>query len=441
VVTSIGTATQAGVTLTRTIKAVLAMNRENVSAWNNAIFGGVGQAGKSINGNVAIRGSVHLLGDGEAFTDLDGDKRWDDNESYTDSNHDGQYNQGEPFTDADGDGLRDAREPFCDANGNGTRDPALTVTDLAEELSGTANIGNNYNGMPAGLRSVIPSPPQVMYGGEWVDSLSARLRVKHGMVNISGSATVGNPDQAGNSVKETMSGVYVSDGFGGNQGTAGVNSDNSYNHGYDLGDGVVQMPLLDFGTYTDSGTTYANYLAYLQANATVYSGNLTLRNGAATTISGPKGSIVLDAAGNMTISGIVYVDGSVTFNPSKGRITYEGAGTIVTTQSAYVHCDLVPKTKFPTTDALGLVAKDKVELATGGGDAQLTMAIAMYAQHQIISNRQNEVAGTMVASYYSMAQVPRLYQVPELANHLPPGLPGGDPVYIISVTVESWQEM
>ena len=51
VVTSIGTATQFGKTSTRTIKAVLNLHRDNVSVWNNAIFGGVGQAGQSINGN------------------------------------------------------------------------------------------------------------------------------------------------------------------------------------------------------------------------------------------------------------------------------------------------------------------------------------------------------------------------------------------------------
>ncbi|MCE5200886.1 hypothetical protein LLG39_18140, partial [bacterium] len=80
-------------------------------------------------------------------------------------------------------------------------------------------------------------------------------------------------------------------------------------------------------------------------------------------------------------------------------------------------------------------------LATGSGDAQLTMAIAMYAQHQIVSVKQNEVAGTMVASYYQMSNVPRLYQVPELANHLPPGMPGSDPIWIASISIESWQEL
>ena len=236
VITSEGIVTNAGATVSRTVKVVLTTNQENVSVWNNVIFGGVGQACRSINGNVVIRGSVHLLGDGEDFTDVDGDGRWDDNESYTDSNHNGQYDLGEPYADTDGDGHRDAREPFVDANGNGTRDPALTVTDMAEEISGTANVGNNYNGMPADLRALLPALDQVSYGGELVDSLDAKLRVKHGKVNISGSASVGDPNAPGNSTKETMDGVYVSDGFGGNKGADSVYSDNGTTKGYDLGD-------------------------------------------------------------------------------------------------------------------------------------------------------------------------------------------------------------
>ena len=56
VVTSMGSVTQWGRRVTRTIKVVLEIEAENVNVWNNAIFAAVGQAGRSINGNVAIRG-------------------------------------------------------------------------------------------------------------------------------------------------------------------------------------------------------------------------------------------------------------------------------------------------------------------------------------------------------------------------------------------------
>lgn len=441
IVTSVGTATRGNATISRTVKAVLNLSCENVNVWSNVIFGGVGQAGKSINGNVKIRGSVHLLGDGEQFTDLDADGRWDNNEPYTDTNGNGIHDASEPYTDVDGDGHRDAREPFDDVNGSGSRDPALTVTDLATEVSGTANIGNNYNGMSQELRNLLPTPPTESFGGESVESLDTKLRVKHGKVNVSGSATVGDPNWPSNSLKETVRATYVNDGFGGNQGTTSVYSDNGYATGYDLGDGVVSMPVIDSGQYTKDGVTYPNYLQYLNANATVYTGDLTINKGTAVTINGPKGSLSIDADGNMTITGIVYVTGNISFGPAKSRIIYDGNGTLVSPASMFVHCDLLPKGKFPTDDALGLCAGDRIELATGGGDAQLKMAIAMYAQHKVTSVKQSEIAGTIVGSYFQMSNVPSIFQAPELANHLPPGLPGSDPIWIASISVESWQEV
>jgi hypothetical protein len=128
---------------------------------------------------------MHLLGDGEPYTDSDGDQHWDDNETYIDANGNGQYDTGEPFTDTDGDGKRDAKEPFVDMNGSGVCDPPLTVTDMASEMGGDANLGNNYEGMPSNISALIPSAPTTTFGGETVQSLQAKLRVKHGRVDIS----------------------------------------------------------------------------------------------------------------------------------------------------------------------------------------------------------------------------------------------------------------
>ena len=439
VVTSWGIVTEGGATVSRKINAVLDLNCENICVWNNVIFGGVGQGGRSINGNVAIRGSVHLLGDGENYTDIDGDGHWDDDEPYTDSGS-GMYELGEPYVDVDADGHRDAQEPFDDVNGNGTRDPALTVTDMSSEIAGDANMGNNYSSMSSQLRSLVPDPPETSFGGETVETLNAKLRVKHGKVNISGSATVGGPDQAGDTTKETVDRTYVSDGFGGNSGVAGVHSDNGYSNGYDLGDGMVSLPVIDSGQYVNDGVTYPNYLAYLSSNGTVHVGDLDIENGVAQTISGPNGTLQIDSSGNMTISGIVYVTGDISFGPARSLITYEGSGTLVTPRSMFAHCDVLPKTTFPTVDVLGIIAGDRIELATGSGDAQLTMALAMYAQHRVISNKQSEIAGTMVSSYYQMSNVPSIYQAPDLADHLPPGMPGADPIWIATITIESWQE-
>jgi hypothetical protein len=88
-----------------------------------------------------------------------------------------------------------------------------------------------------------------------------------------------------------------------------------------------------------------------------------------------------------------------------------------------------------------MVARRRLELATGGGDAQLKMVGAFYAQEQIVSQKQNEIAGTFVSSYFSMQNVPHMYQVPELAQNLPPGMPGSEPIWIVTTQVNSWKEI
>jgi len=129
----------------------------NVSPWNNAIFGGTGASGTMVNGNVNIYGSVHILGDG------------------------------------------------------------LAAGDDAINLGGSAElVGNNYNVGPSGLSQAlkdrVPDLPTTVFNGETVDTLSAELRVKKGIVSLSGASAVGQADSTGNSVKETVDGAYVTDG-------------------------------------------------------------------------------------------------------------------------------------------------------------------------------------------------------------------------------------
>lgn len=441
-ITSVSTVTYGSASASRTLKVLVKRDEENVSPWNNVIFGGVGQSGRSINGNVVMRGSIHLLGDGEVFTDIDGDTNWDDNESYIDSNSNGQYDVGESYTDTDGDGHRDAREPFVDVNGNGARDPALTVTDLAQEVAGNANVGNSYDStsasnvaMPAALRAKIPALTTESFGGETVESLLAKLRVKHGRVNVSGSATVGDGNVTGNGIKETMNGSYVNDGFGGNAGAGSVYADNGNANGYDLGDGIVSFPAL-----IDPYPPYTTYQDYLEANALVISGDLSLTTESFSS-SSALGSISYDATTNLLeISGIVYVNGNIVVGSNDTTITYRGSGTLVSSNDIDVHANVLPETNFPITDKLGLIAAHNMGIATGSGDSQLMMALAMYAQYQITIGKQCEIAGSVVSSYFGMTNVPHIYQVPALAQNLPPGMPGGDPIWIVTVSVLSWQD-
>jgi hypothetical protein len=105
--------------------------RNPINPWNNVIFAGVGQAGKGIAGNVDMHGSVHILGEGEPWTDDNGNGKWDDDDVFTDFNSDGIWQVGEPLTtDTDGDGVWDAAEPFVDDNGNGSYEPRYRLESL-----------------------------------------------------------------------------------------------------------------------------------------------------------------------------------------------------------------------------------------------------------------------------------------------------------------------
>jgi hypothetical protein len=446
VIVCTGTATLGRKTKSRRLRVVVTWSQENISVWNNAIFGGVGQAGQSINGNVVMRGSVHILGEGEPYTDVDGDGHWDDNEPYTDLNGNGQYDLGEPYIDVDGDGHRDAREPFVDLNGNGTWDPPLTQTDLAQQIDGSANIGNNYSGMPSNMSALIPSCPTETVNGQAMQGLTAKLRVKHGQVSVSGTATIGSSTNGGSpAMKGTMDGTYVNDGWTGNSGTANVYSDNGTSHGYDLGN-FVSFPDL-MSPETVGGVNYANHMAYLAASGLVINSTLNLTVGTPYSVTDSFGnSLSVDASGNMSISGIVYVNGDINLNrgggsSSLGTFSYSGNGTLAATGNIYVHTNVLPQNTFPTTSVLGMIARHQLQLATGSGDSQLQMMGAFYAQEQVVSQKQNAICGTFVSSYFSMQNVPDIYQVPALSTNLPPGMPGSAPIWIVTTNVNSWREI
>ncbi|MCH8274325.1 MAG: hypothetical protein IH851_06010 [Armatimonadetes bacterium] len=423
----------------------LLVRAKNVGIWNNAVFAGSGATGQAIKGNVDIRGSVHLLGDGEAYTDLNGNGQWDDAEPFTDLNGNGVWDPGEPFVDMNGDGVWNPAEPYNDSNRNGVYDPPMTLTDLNSNFRGNAYIGNNYDGIPALIESKI-TPIPVLNG---LKTLSADVRVKHGMIGISGTATIGLPGnpfgQQGN-----VDGTYVNDGWAGNQGASSVYSYNGTNEQYDLGN-RVSFPLISgIGAqeYTDpsTGITYPNMQQYLDDNSLTIPLNSITNNTPAVSYSDGSGNSfqwIPPAGGNpgrLLVEGIIRIEGNLRLGSKRSTITYGtsggpgGRGTLYSTRSIDVHANLIPEDGiiFPTGVVLGLLAAEDIDLATSGGDAQLTMIGAFYAQGVITSRKQNQIAGTFVANYYDMGtNVPNIYQVPALANHLPPGMPGNESIFFL----------
>ena len=362
-----------------------------LSIWDNIVFAGEGQNGKLINGNVNMHGSIHILGD------------------------------------------------------------SLASTDTAMEISGNAHQFNNYEGMNAALSSRVPPLDTTTFNGEVVETLDAELRVKHGRVNISGSATTGFPDVAGGSpqIKETLDGCYVPDGFGGDKAESGVHSDNGTTEDYDLGDDLNLPDLNDSYTDPNSGITYPTYMNYLQNNALVISGDLTLKPGESVApVSNGFGSISLDLTGNLQIDGIVYVTGNINIEAGQGGmrhtpIIFDGRGSLVSEVNISISTHVLSQGTFPTNDVLGFISADDIDIGCGPGDAHLDIMGAFFAQDQITNRKQNQLAGAMVSDYFDLFNVPDVFHIPSIAENLPPGMPGGGVVmsYTYKVVKGTWREL
>lgn len=354
----------------------------SISPWNNAIFAGAGASGAMVNGNVNISGSVHILGTG------------------------------------------------------------LQSTDLVVDLGGTAElIGNNYEDLSASLKAKVPALPTTLVGGETVETLYAELRVKRGIVGLSGSSSVGEADDPGDAYKETIDGAFVTDGYGGSQGTTNVHSDNGTSNAYDLGDTV------SFPSLSDPYGGYSTYQGYLEANALVISdsGDLDVLAGidpnSSFSFSGANGSISMDGNGNLTISGIVYLDNSGSLNMSTAgsdkTITYTGSGVVLAEGNVQINANLVTSgdNSFPT-NILGIMTPNTI----GFNEASIDVMGLFYAEGTVNAQKQTDIVGTIVSNYFNMGtNVPSVYQVPDVINHLPTGLIGQDANWLMKTV--SWRKI
>ncbi|MBI3117220.1 MAG: hypothetical protein HYZ00_00940 [Candidatus Hydrogenedentes bacterium] len=408
----------------------------DVNVWRNAIFAGSGQAGGLINGNVSIHGSVHLLGN-----DL----------------------------------------------------PEGQTAIAAIDLSGTSLIHNNYGGMPAGLADRIPALETTPFQGETIESLNANLRVKNGLVGMSGNSEVGEPNVVGNAIKETMDGTFVTDGWTGNSviddGDRGdptaVFSDNGWDEEYDLGDKVPFPLLTDDWRDPDTGARTVNAATGTWYTHEEYFNEVLLADAAIPTDGTYNGSITLDAKGtafywnastNQQLTGAAAVaavpgvnDDYIQFDPDtnvlkmngqiriNGNLSFVGQGADKTVnytgRAAFlVYGDIEVDTNlltcnngdpnntnlsFPVNNIIGLMASDEMVV---GSTSQLTIMGAFYAQTKIQSAKQTNVLGTFVSNYFDMGtNVPSIFQVPNLADNLPLGMLGNYPIMALSQV--SWREL
>jgi hypothetical protein len=423
------------------------INERNVGIWNNAIFAGTGASGHAINGNVDVRGSVHILGEGEPFTDLNGDAIRNEAEVFTDVNANGVRDPGEPFTDKNGDGLYTLAEPYNDSNQNGFYDPPMTQTDLDSSFGGTAYLGNNYSGMPAGLEALVPTAPRI--GG--IETLSAEVRCKHGRIGISGTAAVGSDAIIdGGTSKGTVDGTYVTDGWAGNQGSNHVYSDNGSANPYDVGGLGISFPYIggigaqpyvaSDNTVWNTHEDYLNQRSILCPITTITATTAAFSYGP--DAYGNKISFTpatASAKATLEVTGVVRFASDLQIG-SKDQIYYKGNGTLYA-PNVRIDGDFLPLPgfTFPTTSRMGVIAKQNMYLATGAGSSQLSMAGAFFAQGKIVSQKQNQIAGTFVANFYDLGiNVPNIYQVPALPKNMPPAMPGDKGYYALKI--KSWRE-
>lgn len=416
----------------RRVEAVV--RGQDINVWRNAIFAGNGQAGGLINGNVSIHGSVHLLG--SALN--------------------------------------------------------LGVTALeALDLSGTSLIHNNYDGIPQLLRDRIPALSKVDEGGLQVETLDASLRVKNGLVGLSGNSEIGQQNVVGDHKKDYMDGTFVNDGWtgtavtpDGNRGDPkSVYSDNGWDELYDLGDKVPFPLLSDDWRWNDDGRrennpatgdwyTHEDYFnEVLLADAVNktdgrFVGNMTLAtngsnlywnastNTKSTTIPNPlppssQDYIIFDAASDvLRVNGQITIDGDLKFSGQGNQRTihYSGRGALlvngnVAIDTSLITCNDGNKTNiansFPVNNIMGIMARNDMVV---GSTAQIDIMGAFYAQGKIASSKQTNVAGTFVSSYFDMGtNVPSIFQVPTLADNLPFGMIGNYP--IMSMSRVSWREL
>ncbi|MBN1919150.1 MAG: hypothetical protein JW889_14690 [Verrucomicrobia bacterium] len=358
-------------------RAVLSKYRiKNLNPWNNAIFAGAGAAGRTINGCVDIRGSVHILGED-------------------------------------------------------------TFHGTVMEMSGSAYIGNNYIGLPLTLASRIPMIAE-MVDGRLFETLDTEVRVRYGQVSISGSADIGEDgtteivyDAQIGEAKMRVDGTYVTDGWTGNKGASAVYSDNGTDEPYDL-----PVDTFDgFPKLSDPYEGYDSYTDYLRDHGLVISDPAALAQLADITrsssfsYSNEYGSISADGNGNLTVSGVIVIEGDLGIGKdNSGMMYYQGSACVLATGNVTVENDLIVRAgeMFPTMSILGVMTPNTILFDR----AQLYVQGIFYAETQITSTKQTIVTGTFFSDYFDMGtNVPNIFQVPSVLYHLPQGMFGSFNVF------------
>lgn len=370
--------------------------------WDLAVFSG-GATAAQINGNTHIRGTVYVLGE----------------ESFIDNNENSLYDQGVDI--------------LIDENGNSIRDH-LSSTDNAINGSGSFYVGNDYNAF--GGSNAIPET--FLNRITSVSTLNAGVNVKYGKTLLDGSSQIGN-------VNMPMDLVNVPDGFipedptgvvfveeGGMFYDRGIFNDKiRFPSLYDVVNGSTRMnSLQNNGLVLTSGVDIPEDITPATVIPTIVDSN--------------GNSFGMDGTGNMTITGIVYINGNLTFDRYQNdrTIWYTGKASMVLTGNLTINTNLYTNetgtTAYPQNNIIGFMTPQNITLGMSGGAAQLELMGIFYAGGILKTAKQTSVAGTFISNHINMAsQVPEIYQIKNIKDNLPPGMIDIPPI----VAVYSWQEV
>jgi len=377
---------------------------ENIDAWNNAIFAGAGSATATIEGNITVAGSVHVLGTGQV-------NNW--------------------------------------------------------TISGSAEIVNGYKGMSADVLSRLDMsaiPTVGTFNGQPVYSLEAVMRVKNVNATVAGSGNI-SPTWNDSDIKGTLAdgtrvvewgGVYYKadlDGINSKlniEVTGGGNCRDSTNYkvcarvgnaatvnmpdGYDLGDKVA-MPSMDDDyagqkdllgqTCAQAGITCEDYEDYIrQMSVDIQPEDL---GGVCKLVPGdtpsfcrgyetstfPCGSCI-DANGCFmwnTTTASIHIEGRVQMPPCDSEIgkanypiKYTGKGILYSTNNTTIKSEFLTDTadgkKFVEDHLLGLTVGGELKLDMG---ANTSFMGALFATDIINSvNNSQVVVGAMVSNKFNL---------------------------------------
>lgn len=74
-----------------------------------------------------------------------------------------------------------------------------------------------------------------------------------------------------------------------------------------------------------------------------------------------------------------------------------------------------------------------------GGTSQEDVMGLFYAENEISTNMQTDLLGTIITNLFDITnQVPSIFQVPDVLEHLPPGLIADEMVWYANIV--SWQK-